>query len=71
MPRILTLDIETAPIEAYCWGIWEQNIGLDMIIRDWSILCFCAKWLDERSVIYEHTGGRGKAKVRDDKILMA
>jgi hypothetical protein len=70
MPKLLTIDIETAPIEAYCWGIWEQNIGLDMIIKDWSILCYCAKWLDERKVIYESTGGRGKAKVRDDKILM-
>jgi hypothetical protein len=68
-PRILTLDIETKPIKGYVWGIWEQNLSLDMIEEDWSILCYCAKWLDEPKVISDYTGGRGKAKVKDDRKL--
>lgn len=70
-PRILTLDIETAPLEVHSWGIWEQNIGLEMIKAEWTILSFSAKWLDEKKVLYFDTGGRGKAKVRDDKELLA
>lgn len=69
-PRILTLDIETVPLESYTWGIWEQNVGLDMIKTEWSILSFAAKWLDSKSVIYSDTMGRGAAKVRDDKALV-
>ncbi len=69
-PRILTLDIETVPLESYTWGIWEQNVSLDMIKTEWSILSFAAKWLDSKKVIYADTMGRGVAKVRDDKALV-
>lgn len=68
--RILTIDIETAPIESYTWGIWEQNVGLDQIKTEWSILAFAAKWIDKKAVIYADTSGRGAAKVRDDKPLV-
>jgi predicted RNA-binding Zn-ribbon protein involved in translation (DUF1610 family) len=69
-PRIVTLDIETAPLEVSSWGLWEQNIGLEMVGTDWSILSFSAKWLDEKKVIYADTGGRGAKKVRDDSALL-
>ena len=69
-PRILTLDIETAPLESYHWRIWDENIGLEQIKIDWSILSFCAKWLGEKKVMYEDTGGRGVKQVRNDKRLM-
>jgi predicted RNA-binding Zn-ribbon protein involved in translation (DUF1610 family) len=70
MPKILTLDIETAPLRSYHWGLWDQNIGLDMIETEWSILSYAAKWLGEKRILYKDTGGRGKAKVRDDKELL-
>ena len=69
-PKILTIDIETAPLESYTWGIWEQNVGLEQIKTDWSILSFAAKWLGNPKPIYQDTGGRGADKVRDDKILL-
>lgn len=68
-PKILTVDIETAPIEAWAWGLWEQNIGLNQIKTEWSILSYCAKWLDKDILLYEDTSGRGPRKVRDDKKL--
>lgn len=68
--RIVTLDIETAPLESFTWDIWDQNIGLNQIKSEWTILSFSAKWLDESKVIYADTGGRGVKKVRDDKALM-
>lgn len=69
-PRIVTLDIETAPLEVASWGLWEQNIGLEMVGTDWSILSFSAKWLGDKKVIYADTGGRGVKKVRDDRGLL-
>lgn len=68
-PRIVTLDIETAPLESYHWGLWDQTIGLEQVQEDWTILAFAAKVLGEKKVTYHDTGGRGKAKVRDDLEL--
>jgi hypothetical protein len=69
MPEILVLDVETLPIEAYIWQIWEPHVGLDQIQTEWTIAAFGAKWLGSKDVIYGDTGGRGKKKVRDDKKL--
>lgn len=68
--RIVTLDIETAPLESYHWGLWDQNIGLEQIGTDWSILSFSAKWLGEEPIIYMDTGGHGAKHVRDDAKLL-
>jgi hypothetical protein len=43
-PRILILDIETAPHLAYVWGLWDQRVGLNQIVEVSSVLCFAAKW---------------------------
>lgn len=69
-PKILFIDIETSPIEAYTWGIWDVNVSLEQIKTDYSILSFCAKWANSTKVIYSDTSGRGKSKVRDDKKLL-
>lgn len=53
--KILTLDLETAPMKSYHWGLWEQNIGLDMIGDDWTILAYTAKWLHKDRLIYNDT----------------
>lgn len=52
-PAILILDIETAPILANVWKIWDENIGLNQIKSDWHLLSYAAKWLGEKAVIYE------------------
>jgi len=54
MPRILIFDIETSPILAYTWGLWNQNICLDAIVDDWKLLCWSAKWLDDSQVMYDN-----------------
>jgi hypothetical protein len=69
-PRILVLDIESSPIEAYVWGLWDQNIGIDFIKTEWTILSYAAKWLGDSKILYADTGGRGADKVRDDKALV-
>lgn len=67
-PRVLFLDIETAPILAYVWGLWEQNVGLNMIKEDWHILSWAAKWMDEDEIHYDDQ--RDAKDVEDDKKLL-
>jgi hypothetical protein len=45
--KILVLDIETAPIRAYVWRLWDQNVGLSQIISNWFMISWAAKWLGE------------------------
>lgn len=52
-PRILTLDIETAPLNVYTWGTFDQNVGLNQIKGEWRILSVAWKWLGERKVHFE------------------
>lgn len=68
--KFLTLDIETAPLEAYCWGTWDQNIPLEMIIKDTAILSFSAKWLHDEKVIYMDTSKESDYR-NDEKLVRA
>jgi hypothetical protein len=69
-PRILVIDIETAPLELYGWKLFDENFSLEQLKTDWTILSFAAKWLGKKKVIYMDTGGRGVNRVRDDYKLM-
>jgi hypothetical protein len=44
---VLLIDIETSPLKAYTWGMFDQNIGLNQLIEPTRMLCFAAKWLGE------------------------
>jgi hypothetical protein len=46
-PRVGILDIETLPIIGYAWDIWQQNIGIEQIIKDSCILSWAGKFLNE------------------------
>lgn len=50
-PRILLLDIETAPVRAFVWRLWKQNVFLDQIISDWFMLTWAAKWLLDEGIM--------------------
>jgi len=60
-PRLLVLDIESAPILAYTWGIWQQNVDpLKQIVAPPRMLCYGAKWHGERKKFFasEYHDGR-------------
>jgi DNA polymerase elongation subunit (family B) len=48
--RLLTIDIETRPIESRHWGLWGQNIGINQIRDPGGLLCFAAKFHDDRRI---------------------
>jgi uncharacterized protein YprB with RNaseH-like and TPR domain len=67
-PKILILDIETAPIEAYVWGLFDQNIGLEMVKQHTTVLSWSAKWYGDDKVMYRDQ--RNMTDLRDDKELV-
>lgn len=67
-PKILLLDIETAPNEVYVWSLWKQNVGLNQIITEWTALSYAAKWLGAKRLMYKDN--RKADDPRDDRSIM-
>lgn len=67
---ILLLDIETAPVLAHVWGLWDQNIPLNMIEKDWHILSWSAKWLNDPPEKIMYMDQRKAKNIEDDKALL-
>lgn len=57
MSKILFLDIETAPAVAYVWGLHDQNININQVVRPGYILCWSAQWLDGKNEFHKITDG--------------
>lgn len=51
-PKILFYDIETAPLKAHLWSMWQHGVGLNQIESDWYMLSFCCKWAHSDEVFY-------------------
>lgn len=68
--KILVFDIETAPILAYTWRRWQQNIFSDQVVEDnWPVLTWSAKWLFEPKM-YSMKMTPKEAINRDDKRVL-
>lgn len=67
-PKVLICDIETLPIEAYTWGLFDQNVSLSQIKTDWSVLSWSAKWLGDKKVMYQDV--RDQKDIRDDRRIL-
>lgn len=51
-PKILTLDIETAPAKVYVWDIFKPFVSVDQIIEPSRVICMAAKWHHEKKVMF-------------------
>lgn len=65
---IMTADIETSPIVAKVWGLFKQNIGLNQIEEDWTILSIAFKYLGRKKLTYADVSGQ--ENLRDDSHLL-
>jgi len=68
--KILLLDIETAPLKSYIWGVWNQNIGhsLNMLESDWFMLTWSAKWLYDDKMYSDKLTTQEVLKEEDARI---
>lgn len=69
IPRILLFDIETAPMMAFVWKLWKENVGLPQIVSDWFILCWSAKWLYSPDIITERLSSEEALAQNDGRIV--
>lgn len=53
LPKILIFDLETAPLRAYVWRLWKQNVSpvSGQLQSEWFMLTWAAKWLFENEIM--------------------
>lgn len=61
--RILLADIETAPLVAFVWGLFDQNISHHHIVSKGYTLCYAAQWYGSEEVIFDSVRKSGRAKM--------
>lgn len=69
-PKVLIFDIETAPILAHVWGLWDNNVALNQIQADWHVLSWSAKWLNDSADKVMYMDQRNASSIEDDKKLL-
>lgn len=69
LAKILVIDIETAPTEAFIWKLWKENIGINQIIDDGYILSYSCKWLLDPTT-YSSVLTTREAIMKDDSRLL-
>ena len=65
--KVLVLDIETCPIEAYVWHLFGDYVSLDQVKQPTRILCWAAKWEDSDEVFI----CSGRTHDHEDMIMEA
>lgn len=50
-PRLLSIDIETLPPKFYSWSPAVDYLSAPMLIQDWSLLSYSAKWVGDDRII--------------------
>lgn len=68
--KALLIDIETSPLLAYVWGLWDNNVPLNMLKADWSILSFSAKWLGDSADKIIYMDQRNAKQLDNDNKLL-
>ena len=70
-PKILLLDIETAPVLGYVWGLWENNLSLNQVKQDWFVLSWSAKWLGDAPSKAMYMDQRNAKNMEDDSKIIS
>jgi DNA polymerase elongation subunit (family B)/DNA-directed RNA polymerase subunit RPC12/RpoP len=70
-PKILLLDIETTPLEAYIWQtqVWKAHVSDSQVISKWFMLTWAAKWLDSQEVMSMRLNGKEVLEENDRRIV--
>lgn len=66
-PKILLFDIETSPYLCWTWGLWDQNVALNQIVKERHLLSFAAKWYGQPYVLYKDQSK--ESDISNDKAL--
>ena len=69
MDKVLIFDVETLPMIAYVWGVWQEDIPQPRIIKDWCILSWSAKWLHDDKIMSDVLTKREALTRNDERII--
>ena len=69
-PKVLVFDIETAPIIASVWELFDQNVAVNQIVKDRHVIAWSAKWLDDPVSKVMYKDQRGRKNMEDDRALL-
>lgn len=69
-PKILLLDIETAPGTAYVWNLFDETVPLERLITPGRMLCWAAKWYRGDWHVADERGNR-KAMLKSLHALLS
>ena len=58
--KILFFDLETTPNLVWTWGLFNQNISIGQVVKPTEILCFGARWMGSKKVIFKSVHHDGK-----------
>ena len=67
-PRLLSIDIETLPPKFYSWSPAVDYLSRPMLIQDWSLLSYSAKWVGDDRIVSSVLTPEEAIK-RDDRRL--
>lgn len=72
--KVLLLDIETRPAQAYVWQAYDTSVNVDAIIDAGGTICVGAKWLGDKETFlfsdWEH-GHKGMLEAVHDMMSYA
>ena len=70
LPRILHIDIESAPTLGFVFGRFKQFLSPSHVVRRGYVLCWCAKWHNEPTMITCSQADFGKEGTEDDEEVV-
>lgn len=62
-PKILVLDVETAPGVAYVWSLWDKFVPIDRLIEPGRIISASWKWIGVKGVGFVSEWGVGRQQM--------
>lgn len=68
--KILCFDIETSPLVVFSWSKGDVTISDEMIIENFSVLSWSAKWVGAPTNTVMYDDVRGQKNLRDDKRIL-
>lgn len=70
--KILLFDIETSPMLAYIWRLWDETRSMEMVEEDWYVMSWSAKWLGDKKTLVKALPDYPNYKKdnQDDKALL-
>lgn len=64
-PKILLLDIETAPTMAYIWDLFTRYVPHSQVVEPGYTMCWAAKWLGTKEMMYKSVYHDGEEDMVD------